>query len=79
VEKRARAAWTSIGTLAHVTEAREESQRFEAVCPHCRKPFVAELLARPSARHRGFKCPHCKLFVPRERVIGDLGSPATSH
>jgi hypothetical protein len=72
------AARTSIGTLAHVTP-HDESQSFEAVCPHCRKPFVAELLAKPSARHRGFKCPNCKLFVPRERVLGDHGSPATSH
>jgi hypothetical protein len=62
-----------------VTESHEQPERFEGVCPHCRKPFVAELLARPSARHRGFKCPHCKLFVPRERSEGDLGAPAPSH
>ena len=62
-----------------MTEGSDQPQTFEAVCPHCRKPFVAELLARPSIRHRGFKCPHCKLFVPSERVLGDLGSAATSH
>jgi hypothetical protein len=62
-----------------MTDAPDEPQRFEATCPHCKKPFVAELLAKPSARQRGFKCPHCKLFVPHERVIGDLGTPATSH
>ena len=33
-------------------------------CPHCRKTFTAELLAGGAERHRGFKCPHCKLFVP---------------
>jgi hypothetical protein len=60
-----------------VSEPNEQAQRFEAVCPHCRKPFVAELLAQPSARHRGFKCPHCKLFVPRERAqLEPPGTPA---
>ncbi|HSC91879.1 MAG TPA: hypothetical protein VLB86_09535 [Gaiellaceae bacterium] len=42
--------------------------RFEVTCPHCRKPFEAAPLARPSARHRGFKCPHCRLFVPADRA-----------
>jgi hypothetical protein len=37
-------------------------------CPHCRKPFAAELIEGGSERHRGFKCPHCKLFVPESRV-----------
>jgi DNA-directed RNA polymerase subunit RPC12/RpoP len=37
-------------------------------CPHCGKPFTAELLAGDAERHRGFKCPHCKLFVPESRV-----------
>jgi hypothetical protein len=39
-----------------------------ASCPHCRKPFAAELIAGGVERHRGFKCPHCKLFVPESRV-----------
>jgi transposase-like protein len=42
----------------------------EIVCPHCKKPFQGELLAGGSA-HQGFKCPHCRLFVPVERVNGD--------
>ena len=37
------------------------------VCPHCKKTFVGELLSRGS-RHEGFKCPHCRLFVPVERA-----------
>ena len=37
-------------------------------CPHCRKPFEAELIEGGLERHRGFKCPHCKLFVPESRV-----------
>jgi DNA-directed RNA polymerase subunit RPC12/RpoP len=40
------------------------------VCPHCKKPFDGELLAEGS-RHEGFKCPHCRLFVPAERANGD--------
>jgi len=39
----------------------------EVVCPHCSKPFRAELLARGSAQ-QGFKCPHCRLFVPLGRA-----------
>jgi transposase-like protein len=37
-------------------------------CPHCRKPFSAELIEGGVERHRGFKCPHCKLFVPESRT-----------
>jgi hypothetical protein len=59
-----------------MSEARDGSGRFEAVCPHCRKEFVGELLAGPSAHQRGFKCPHCKLFVPHERARQETGAPA---
>jgi hypothetical protein len=55
-----------------------ESGRFEAVCPHCRKEFVGELLAAPSVHQRGFKCPHCKLFVPHERSQQDAEAAAGS-
>jgi hypothetical protein len=41
---------------------------FEVVCPHCRKRFVGALISGATSRHRGFKCPHCKLFVPAERA-----------
>ena len=40
----------------------------EVVCPHCKKPFTAQLLAGEAERYRGFKCPHCKLFVPADRT-----------
>lgn len=41
----------------------------EMKCPHCRKPFRAEEIdGGDAARYRGFKCPHCKLFVPLERA-----------
>ena len=39
-----------------------------ASCPHCHKPFSAALIAGGAERHRGFKCPHCKLFVPESRA-----------
>jgi DNA-directed RNA polymerase subunit RPC12/RpoP len=40
----------------------------EIVCPHCKKPFNGELIEGAAARYRGFKCPHCRLFVPAERT-----------
>ena len=39
-----------------------------ASCPQCHKPFAAALIAGGPQRHRGFKCPHCKLFVPESRA-----------
>jgi len=50
-----------------VTEAAAHDTH-EVVCPHCKKPFEAELIDGDTERHRGFKCPHCKLFVPAERA-----------
>jgi DNA-directed RNA polymerase subunit RPC12/RpoP len=42
---------------------------YEVTCPHCGKPFEAELLLASSAPGpRGFKCPHCRLFVPLDRA-----------
>jgi len=41
---------------------------FEVECPHCHKTFEAEVLEGAAARYRGFKCPHCRLFVPFERA-----------
>jgi transposase-like protein len=52
--------------------------RYDVTCPHCRKPFSAELLPGNKGRHRGFKCPHCRLFVPLERV-NETAEPASSH
>jgi hypothetical protein len=37
---------------------------YEVECPHCHKHFTAPLIEGTAARYRGFKCPHCKLFVP---------------
>jgi DNA-directed RNA polymerase subunit RPC12/RpoP len=44
-----------------------ESETFEVTCPHCKKPFTATLILGAAERYRGFKCPHCKLFVPAAR------------
>jgi DNA-directed RNA polymerase subunit RPC12/RpoP len=40
----------------------------EIVCPHCKKTFSAELIEGEPERYRGFKCPHCRLFVPALRA-----------
>ena len=41
---------------------------YDVECPHCGKPFRAELLDGGAERHQGFKCPHCKLIVPLKRA-----------
>ena len=48
-----------------MADAAAQSSR-PAVCPHCGKEFEAELLVGASGA--GFKCPHCRLFVPADRV-----------
>lgn len=49
-----------------MNEAAEDT--FEVECPHCGKTFEAELMPGAAPRYEGFKCYHCKLFVPYERV-----------
>ena len=41
---------------------------FQVTCPHCKKKFTGRLIAGGAERYRGFKCPHCKLFVPHTRA-----------
>jgi DNA-directed RNA polymerase subunit RPC12/RpoP len=43
----------------------------KVLCPHCKKTFEAELMSGSAERYRGFKCPHCKLFVPAGRTADD--------
>jgi DNA-directed RNA polymerase subunit RPC12/RpoP len=50
-----------------------DGDAFEVTCPHCKKKFTARLIAGSAERYRGFKCPHCKLFVPHARA--DQGDP----
>ena len=57
-----------VGTRPSVSGVTEE-QSFEVECPHCHKSFAAEAIdGGRAARYRGFKCPHCKLFVPLQRA-----------
>jgi tRNA(Ile2) C34 agmatinyltransferase TiaS len=52
-----------------------EADRTYAVhCPHCRKRFESSPMPGRAARYAGFKCPHCKLFVPFERVADQDGA-----
>jgi len=53
-----------------VTDASPRDGTFDVECPHCHRHFRSPLLAGSSARHAGFKCPHCKLFVAYERTGG---------
>ena len=46
-----------------MADAQAAEGSYEITCPHCRKPFEAELMTGGSDRHAGFKCPHCRLFV----------------
>jgi DNA-directed RNA polymerase subunit RPC12/RpoP len=43
-------------------------ETYELTCPHCKKQFEASLIAGGAERYRGFKCPHCKLFVPARKA-----------
>jgi transposase-like protein len=51
-----------------MTREAATSSTHEIECPHCGKPFEAELMAGGVERFRGFKCPHCRLFVPESRA-----------
>ena len=42
-------------------------EKYDVTCPHCKKSFRGELIGADENR-RGFKCPHCRLFVPIERA-----------
>ena len=39
----------------------------EMHCPHCRKSFSSSLLG-PNTARAGYKCPHCRLFIPLSRA-----------
>jgi DNA-directed RNA polymerase subunit RPC12/RpoP len=58
----------SLGLMAEVRRV---------VCPHCGKAFEPELLTSDSARApEGYKCPHCRLFVPADRAAPVADEPA---
>jgi DNA-directed RNA polymerase subunit RPC12/RpoP len=54
--------------VTHEPGAQDAGGQAEVVCPHCKKTFMAELIEGSAERYRGFKCPHCKLFVPAART-----------
>jgi hypothetical protein len=42
---------------------------YDVECPHCHKTFAGEPIdGGRAARYLGFKCPHCRLFVPLQRA-----------
>jgi hypothetical protein len=45
-----------------------ETSATTITCPHCHSSFEAPLLDGDAGRLRGFKCPHCNLFVPEDRA-----------
>jgi transposase-like protein len=51
-----------------VADVPEPGTEYDVVCPHCKKPFTARVMTGGTARHHGFKCPHCRLFVPYQRA-----------
>jgi tRNA(Ile2) C34 agmatinyltransferase TiaS len=55
---------------------RDEAQ-YTVTCPHCHREFTSEMLG--AGEQRGFKCPHCRLFVPAERADEqELAEPTKS-
>ncbi len=52
-----------------MVEGVTQDQSFEVECPHCHKSFAGEPIeGGRAARYLGFKCPHCRLFVPLHRA-----------
>ena len=37
-------------------------------CAHCKKSFTPRVVAE-NTRHAGYKCPHCKLYMPVARAV----------
>jgi DNA-directed RNA polymerase subunit RPC12/RpoP len=53
------------------------AEKYDVVCPHCKKPFKGELIEGENPANRGFKCPHCRLFAPIDRVAAQPPPPET--
>jgi len=54
--------------LDSVAEPPQPDVAYEITCPHCGRAFTSEVMSGSASRYQGFKCPHCKLFVPYERA-----------
>ena len=61
---------SAVGSLEAMDDETVGAQETEITCPHCKKTFSASLMAGSAERYRGFKCPHCRLFVPAARIKG---------
>ena len=54
------------------------AEKYDVVCPHCKKAFKGELIEGNTPANRGFKCPHCRLFAPYERTVTPPDSDAAA-
>jgi hypothetical protein len=52
-----------------VPPRRKSTDTTHVQCVHCRKEFLATALGAGTPQ-AGYKCPHCNLFMPLERVDG---------
>ena len=65
------------GYTERVSEVSQD-RSFDVECPHCHKTFAgAPIEGGRAARYFGFKCPHCRLFVPLQRATDADVSPAS--
>jgi DNA-directed RNA polymerase subunit RPC12/RpoP len=55
-----------------VSESAAPKGTYAVTCPHCSRTFESDVLEGNAARYSGFKCPHCRLFVPFDRVEDDV-------
>ena len=51
-----------------MADAPAAGESFDVSCPHCGKSFRANVIPGAAPRYAGFKCTHCRLFVPYERA-----------
>jgi hypothetical protein len=54
----------------------ELARSVDLLCPHCKKLSVSALIEGAAERYRGFKCQHCRLFVPAVRAPEPSPQPA---
>ncbi len=47
---------------------REKAVELTVTCPHCGREFTAAPMTDDAGRPTGFKCRHCRLFVPYDRA-----------
>ena len=75
LRKSNRRGTNAAATVTAVADEPAQATVYEVSCPHCGKAFREELLSGPAARYHGFKCPHCRLFVPLDRASEEPAKP----